>query len=280
MVIDITRVLKGNKEILSLTFLGCIIVFAALILLKITGFYSVCANTQQVIEQTIANFDAPRLDVELKKDREIVDSLSANNVFNAVPVSITAISQNPITEIRAIVGSSVLINGEWHKAGDSIGNAKIVAVEPTQITVEFEGRQTTYRTVDASIPVTQQAPARGTTSSPLATSSTRGTSNTGISATGATIVAVPEGVRIESLTSGRATRFGLQQGDIVLSINGQKITSADSFNQVIDGIAQGAEVSIQVRRNGVETTVQRSALNRGGGATGFGGGTGGFGGRG
>jgi hypothetical protein len=92
---------------------------------------------------------------------------------------------------------------------------------------------------------------------------------------GATSVGDPAGVKLESVdSSGRAARFGLQKGDVVRKINGQTVNGAASFLKLMSGVAQGAAVSIQVLRNGKETTVGREATSGGGGRGGMGGGFG------
>jgi hypothetical protein len=37
------------------------------------------------------------------------------------------------------MGNEALINDKWYKAGDKIGDARIVAVEPTQVKIEWDG---------------------------------------------------------------------------------------------------------------------------------------------
>jgi len=82
---------------------------------------------------------------------------------------------------------------------------------------------------------------------------------------GATVVDDPNGAKLESVeSSGRAARFGLQKGDIVLSIDDQKVTGAESFNKLISGVSRGAAVSIEVLRDNEEKTVGREAIAGGG----------------
>ncbi|MFC1781829.1 PDZ domain-containing protein [Planctomycetota bacterium] len=90
------------------------------------------------------------------------------------------------------------------------------------------------------------------------------------------------GALLESVdASGRASRFGLQEGDIVVSINDQTVDSAATFIELMSGIERGAAVSIQVLRDGLATTVGREATGGGGmGGRGGRGGGGGMGGRG
>jgi len=43
----------------------------------------------------------------------------------------------------------VLINGKWYKVGDKIGDAKIVAIEPTQVKIEWEGKEKVFAPISA-----------------------------------------------------------------------------------------------------------------------------------
>jgi hypothetical protein len=98
--------------------------------------------------------------------------------------------------------------------------------------------------------------------------------DTGSSSIGAIGADHARGARLSSVdSSGRASRFGLQNGDIVLKINGQTVKGVQSFLELMNGVAQGSAVSIQVIRNGAETTVGRTST--GGGRGGMGGGRGG-----
>ena len=77
---------------------------------------------------------------------------------------------------------------------------------------------------------------------------------------GATSMDDPAGARLESVDAmGYASNFGLQQGDIVLKINGRTVKGADSFFKLMSGIGKDSAVSIEVLRDGVETTVSRGA---------------------
>ncbi len=87
-----------------------------------------------------------------------------------------------------------------------------------------------------------------------------------ISSIGATAVDDPSGAYLETVeASGRASRFNLQQGDIVMSINGQTVTGAESFDELINNVPQRTAVNMQVLRDGKEITVGRSAVTLGAG---------------
>jgi S1-C subfamily serine protease len=81
---------------------------------------------------------------------------------------------------------------------------------------------------------------------------------------GATAVSAAGGALITAAQSGRVSRWGIQQGDVVLSINGQKVASPESLVEVMNSIATGSAISAQITRNGVSMTVGLEAVNVGG----------------
>ncbi len=57
--------------------------------------------------------------------------------------------RNPITEIRCILGDEVCINNKWYKEGEMCQDAKFLRIEPTQVTIEWDGKTTVFRPLDA-----------------------------------------------------------------------------------------------------------------------------------
>jgi hypothetical protein len=62
--------------------------------------------------------------------------------------------QNPITEVTGVLGSEAFINGRWCKVGDTIGEARLLAVEATHVKVLWEGQTLVYSPLDARKPPT------------------------------------------------------------------------------------------------------------------------------
>jgi len=50
------------------------------------------------------------------------------------------------------LGDEALINGKWYKIGDMVADAKIVAIEPAQVRIEWEGSEKSFAPIDASSP--------------------------------------------------------------------------------------------------------------------------------
>ncbi|MHC4759333.1 MAG: hypothetical protein ACYTE8_11815, partial [Planctomycetota bacterium] len=70
--------------------------------------------------------------------KEFAAKLTQKNMFAPPPPK----PENPIKKVD-ILGDSVLINGNLYKVGDDVGGAKILRIDPTQITYEWQGEKTT-----------------------------------------------------------------------------------------------------------------------------------------
>lgn len=141
--------LKEKKEIISVVLLASSAVFAFFTIIKLASCFSVSARAQNLAKTAIAqnNTDANDLENYLKPSRDIVAKLKSGNLFTPSPED-----NNPVKEVRAIFGDEVLINNRWYEVGQMVGDAKIVAIEPTFVKIEWKGKVRNFQPIDASIP--------------------------------------------------------------------------------------------------------------------------------
>ena len=139
--------LKEKKELVSIVLLGVSVVLAVLILVKVTGFFTASAKAENIVQTAIAqnNADAEDMDKYFAKYKVLADALKKNNLF-APP----APKQHPVKEVLGIFGNEVLIKDKWYKVGDTVGDAKIVAIGPTQATIEWDGAKKAFLPFDAA----------------------------------------------------------------------------------------------------------------------------------
>ncbi|MFC1781003.1 hypothetical protein ACFLZ8_01895 [Planctomycetota bacterium] len=261
MKIDINYLIKEKTELFSFALLGISILLAIFILLKITDFFTVSSWAKDLAKTAIEQNNAPTPDTQqyLSKDREIASTLSEENLF--VP---QRSPENPVSEVRGIWIDSVLINDHWYQVDDVIDGARIVSIGTTQVEIEWEGRVYAFSPLEASIPEPQQGD-RATTRGgrrplPVAANLIEASRNIGATASSA-----GGGARIDTATSGRTARWGMQEGDIVISINGNRVSGGDSLTEVMNSISTGSAIEAQIMRNGVPMTVGRDAISVGGG---------------
>ena len=113
----------------------------ALALAKGASFFRGPANVEGVVAQALARNGREPNDLEpyLKEARETATSLKEKNLFIKKPPR-----QHPVKQVDGILGSEALIAGKWYKAGDTIADANIIAVEPTEVRIEWNGQEKTF----------------------------------------------------------------------------------------------------------------------------------------
>lgn len=136
---------KNNKDIVSVGLLGISACMGVLILIKVTGFFAAPARAENSVKRAVALSKPDPNDMEkyFAKSKEIADVLKKNNLFVPPPPK-----RHPVNQVLGILGSEALINGKWYKAGDNVGDAKIVAIEPTLVRIEWDGNEKTFRPID------------------------------------------------------------------------------------------------------------------------------------
>ncbi len=148
--------LKQKQELISIALLGAAALMIVLTIYQVIDFFAVSARAENVVKTALENINTEAHDVEqyFTKDQTIAESLTKNNLF-APPAQ----KENPVKEVRAIFGDQVLINNsdKWYKEGQMFQDAKIVAIEPSHVLIEWDGRQNTFRPIDASTPEPQQS---------------------------------------------------------------------------------------------------------------------------
>jgi hypothetical protein len=138
--------LKEKKELVSVVLLGVSAFLAVLILVKVIGFFTASAKAENIVKTAIAqnNADAEDMDKYFAKYKALADELKKNNLF-APP----APKQHPIKEVLGIFGNEVLIKDKWYEVGATVGEAKIVAIGPTKVTIEWDGKEKTFAPIDS-----------------------------------------------------------------------------------------------------------------------------------
>ena len=136
---------KNNKEIVSVGLLGVSAVMVVLIVIKVTGFLAAPARAEKSVKRAVAlsKPDANDMEKYLVKSRAIADELKKNNLFAPPPPK-----QHPVKQVSGILGDEALINGKWYKAGDKVGDANIVVIEPTLVKIAWNGTEKVFLPID------------------------------------------------------------------------------------------------------------------------------------
>ena len=150
---------KRSKDSLARVLLAVTVLLGASILLEVAGFLMTAADADIAVARALGPQDGEPNEVPpgLVAARSLADELKAKNLFVKKPPP-----QHPVSEVAGILGGEVLINDKWYKAGDSIGDARIVAVEPTLVKIVWAGKVKEFAPLAAAdSPGPGGPPARG-----------------------------------------------------------------------------------------------------------------------
>jgi serine protease Do len=66
---------------------------------------------------------------------------------------------------------------------------------------------------------------------------------------------IENGLLVEDMLPGVASRAGIRPGDVILSINNQDVKTVDQFNQLLNKIGKGRNIALLVRRGDTATFI-------------------------
>jgi hypothetical protein len=161
MTIDRLRNLAESKQqFIPFVLLVIAALSGVAALAKITGYFMASARAVNIVDQAIAKSESDPnvVEAQIAKVKPIAEDLKKNNLFSP-PLP----KQHPVRDVLGIFGDEVWINGKWYKAGDSIADAKIVAIGPTSVTVEWDGNTKDFYPIQAKV---AEAPKPGGRSAP------------------------------------------------------------------------------------------------------------------
>jgi cytoskeletal protein RodZ len=170
--------LKNKTESLTKILLTVAVVLGVLTFLRIGSFVSSSEAMTMTQEADPAETAASEVKKVLAQTRARADEIKKNNLFAPPPVR-----QHPVSAINGILGREVLIGEKWYKVGDSVGEAKIVAIEPTKVRIAWNGQEKEFSPIGVpgassgspSGPAAPSAkPGPGTSASTVITGSRRG----------------------------------------------------------------------------------------------------------
>ena len=149
MTVDrLTDLMKNKEKIISIALLGIAAICGVVALAKVAGYFMASARAENVVTQAIARgkSDPKAMEAQVAKARPIAEDLKRSNLFSPPPPK-----QHPVENVLAIFGDEVWIKDKWYKAGDSVGDAKIVAIGPTSVTVEWDGNKKDFFPIQAKV---------------------------------------------------------------------------------------------------------------------------------
>ncbi len=139
-------VYKGGMEPLVKVLFAVAVLLGALMLVKVAGFLMTSSQAQAIATRTSrSTTDGDDLQQQLAQAKTSAELLKKKNLFVQM-----APKEHPVKEVIGILGSEVLINDKWYKAGDRVGDAKIVAIEPTKVKIAWDGQEKEFSPIGSS----------------------------------------------------------------------------------------------------------------------------------
>ncbi len=118
---------------------------AALLFLQIATWVAAAGEADSVVAAATSVAPAESAVAPSAQVQSAVEGLKKSNLF-APP------SQKhwPVSDVIGILGNQALINGQWYKVGDSVADAKILAIEPTKVKVVWNGQEKEFTPIGSS----------------------------------------------------------------------------------------------------------------------------------
>ena len=152
--------LTNKKGLVPTVLLGISVLCGITIVVKATSLFRASDNAETVVRRAIEQSkpDPNNVKNHLANSEKIAADLKKNNLF-APPEA----KKHPVEAVFGIFGEQVLIKDKWYNIGDSIGEAKIVAIGPTSVTISWDGREKAFLPIQSVIAEASGGP-RGRTS--------------------------------------------------------------------------------------------------------------------
>jgi len=141
--------IQKRKELLSVVLLVVSAFLGLLVVAKVAGFFAASAKAEDLVQTALTQSkpDPNEMEQHLAGSKAIADELKKKNLFAPPPPK-----KHPVKAVQGILGNEVIINGKFYKIGAKIGDAKIVAIEPTQVKIEWEGKEKWFAPISAASP--------------------------------------------------------------------------------------------------------------------------------
>jgi hypothetical protein len=128
---------KHGTEPLVRILLTVAVLLGVLTLGKVAGFFVGSSKAKAITAKADPNETGRNsLSEQMTQAKTSAEQLKKKNLF-----LLPAARQHPVKEVLGILGSEALINDKWYRVGDSVGEAKIVAIEPTKVRVAWDGQE-------------------------------------------------------------------------------------------------------------------------------------------
>ncbi len=136
---------KNKTESLTRILLAVAVLLGALTFLRIGSFLNSSQAMAMAGQMDPSGTSANDLKTALAQTKASANEIKKKNLF--VP---GADRQFPVKEVIGILGREALIGDKWYRAGDSVGEARILAIEPTKVRIVWNGQEKEFWPIGAT----------------------------------------------------------------------------------------------------------------------------------
>ena len=146
---------KDKRDSLRFGLVAIAVLLGSLAFAKVANSFIEPKRVRGIVVEASARTaqDPNQVQPFLDETQSAADALKEKNLFVKAPPK-----QHPVKQVDGILGKEVLIANKWYKAGDKIGDATIVAVESTQVTIEWNGKEKFFAPISAASKQTASKP--------------------------------------------------------------------------------------------------------------------------
>ena len=132
---------QSDMDPLAKVLLAVALLLGASIVFEIAGFLMTSARAEITVAKALRPDGASPDEAggSLAAARSLADELKEKNLFVSKPPK-----QHPVDVVAGILGGEVLIKDKWYKPGESVEDAKIVAVESTEVRIAWDGHEKAF----------------------------------------------------------------------------------------------------------------------------------------
>ncbi len=136
---------KNRTESLTKILLAVAVLLGALTFLRIGSFLNSSQAMAMAGQVDRGDPGASDLKTVLDETKASANQIKKNNLFAP-----GAARQYPVNEVIGILGHEALIGDKWYRTGDSVGEAKILAIEPTKVRMVWNGQEKEFSPIGAT----------------------------------------------------------------------------------------------------------------------------------
>jgi hypothetical protein len=145
----------ATKRSISTGLFAFSLLLAALIFLRVVMFVGTTTETRLWARRITPQVQPTASQIQEKPvdSRALVARLKKKNLFTPPPSR-----EHPVKDVAGILGNEAFIGGRWYRCHDKIGEATIVYIGPTEVRIEWDGKEKTFAPIQGGRPASAKGP--------------------------------------------------------------------------------------------------------------------------